>query len=163
MKNTLKTFNPATSIHISPSNHVTRGRGVDPTCRGRAEQSYKANVWMYYVNLSQWKEELGPVIKSIQDHMRADRKNGSNLLSKKKKKKLVTTGNLWKEWSIQSCGCQHGWNRLEKGKWIPEAVRDMLGLGGWVGVFQRRCWTRKWGTKRKRKWFHYWLTIGWGK
>lgn len=85
MKNTLKTFAPATSIHISPSNHVTRGRGVDPTCRGRAEQSYKANVWMYYVNLSQWREELGPVIKSIQDHMRADRKNGSNELSKKKK------------------------------------------------------------------------------
>lgn len=43
---------------------------------------------MYYVNLSQWREELGPVIKSIQDHMRADRKNGSNELSKKKKKKI---------------------------------------------------------------------------
>ena len=42
------------------------------------------------VNLSQWNEELGPKIKSIQDRMRADLKNGSNELSKKKKK-LVTT------------------------------------------------------------------------
>lgn len=41
------------------------------------------------VNLSQWNEELGPKIKSIQDRMRADLKNGSNELSKKKK--LVTT------------------------------------------------------------------------
>lgn len=37
------------------------------------------------VNLSQWNEELGPKIKSIQDRMRADLKNGSNELSKKKK------------------------------------------------------------------------------
>ena len=36
------------------------------------------------VNLSQWNEELGPKIKSIQDHMRADLKNGSCLKKKKK-------------------------------------------------------------------------------
>ena len=48
------------------------------------------------VNLSQWNEELGPKIKSIQDRMRADLKNGSNELSKKKKK-IGHNRNLWKE------------------------------------------------------------------
>lgn len=68
-----------------------------------------------------WQIKTRWLLNSVNKADMIDLKNRSNELLKKR---LVTIGNLWKEWSVQSCGCQHVWNRSEKGERIPEAVRE---------------------------------------